>query len=240
MLNPNKPTKGYVTCVLITCFLDITYKIITIAFNIHPLAKTLVRFKSPNCKALYSVDLYLFTSMKLFSICVMLWGIKACITKNLYSFNTFRCLFYAYLFTQVVFLFFISTETIMSNCSKLKLKAKITIGLLMLLVGFVVLTIYAGIWLYYIDRANDFLQRDGNKEYNEEIDSSGNSGIEFRASHPQDDDERQSLKPRNGTGEYPNYGTTKDDLNPKDSDGKHVLTNIGNSGTLQNSSDMLL
>jgi hypothetical protein len=155
--DPVKPTKGYLTCVMITCFIDISYKIMTIILNIHPLTNAVVRFKSPNCRQLYSIDLYLFTILKIYSICVMFWGIKACISKNLYSFNSFRCLFYAYLVAQILFLGFICIETLTSNCSNLKLKERITIGFMMFLVGIILLTFYTGIWLYFLDRANDFL-----------------------------------------------------------------------------------
>jgi hypothetical protein len=48
------------------------------------------------------------------------------------------------------------------------------------------------------------------------------------------------LKSRNGTGSYPDYGATKEDLNPTDEKGNPVLANVVDFDNLQSSNDMLL
>lgn len=237
--DPSRAQKGYLTCIMVSCFVDITYKLLTIILNSHPFAQSVLKFKSKNCSAHNTLDLYLFSLLKIYSICVMFWGISSCRTKNLYSFNIFRCLFYIYLLVQILFLFFIVFKTVVSNCAPLKFKAKVAIGLLMLLVGIAILAIYTGVWLYFLNRANDFLQRDGNKEYNDELDSNS-SAVEFRLTNGSegDADEKQRLKAR--AKQYPNYGTNQDALNPKGTDGKPILANVADFSNLQDSNNMML
>lgn len=160
---------GYPRCVLISCCVDICYKICTVLVDLYPFINIFARFKKQECKGYFTLDLYLFRALGILSICIMLYGIKASYQRDLYCFNNFRFSFYVYIILQTLYVFYLVVETILVDCAEQPMKYRIVTASVMLLLGGAIISVYNTFWVYILDLAGEALHEDGNRNYNDEL-----------------------------------------------------------------------
>jgi hypothetical protein len=113
------------------------------------------------------------------------------------------------------------------------------------------LVLYSGAWVYFLDRANDLIQKEGSVDYNKDIRKSeysvaglglGLEGLEVNkyAVVKENWEEEERKKLNSNKTKFADYGTTSKDLNPKDSRGNPILKTLDNRSYLTNSNDVLL
>lgn len=163
---------GYLKCVVISCCIDICYKSASILVHLYPFINIFQRFKNPKCQGYFALDLYINKLLGIFSICVMLYGIKSCCYRDLYSFNNFRFALYIYIILQTLYVFYLVLETVLVDCAEQTMKYRILTSIVMLLLGGLIIGLYNTFWLYILDLASEKLHEVGNRNYSDELKNS--------------------------------------------------------------------
>lgn len=105
------PSILYLKCVEYACIADLIFKNLSICFNSHPFITTATKFNSKKCTHLKYFDFYILIAIKIYSILVLAYGIRACIKEDLAEFKSFRLFFYLYVGIEFLALVGISLET---------------------------------------------------------------------------------------------------------------------------------
>ena len=155
---PPEPTPVlYLKCIEYACMIDLILKNITICLNTHPFIGIVSRLKSKRCHHLFEFDYYVMICLKVFSICVMAYGINCCLRENLTDFKKFRFWFFVYCLLEVLALLGITVEALVSSCSMLSTKRKAMIGVVIFFTGGLFMVVYFFAWKHFLDRGLRYL-----------------------------------------------------------------------------------